>query len=1192
VRDRRRGTGLGLGLLVWLGLLGVLAPVAFAAAPEAPETKPVTGVSSSTAVLHGVLNPHTVGKAGWYFGYGTGLGCVGASSTGLEPEMEGKALPEQFEVTSLEPDRSYVACLIASNGEGETPSPEVSFKTLAVPPSVEGESVSAVNSTQATLDASVNPNNQETTYAFEYATNEALTGATVVAGTEPLAAQYSPGLAVSVPTGVLTAGTTYFYRVVATNATPPASEGPVQSFTTVPTPNTDPASEIKSRTALFNGHLLLNAVETSFSFDYNTTGECTGGSSTMIATAGIGATSTPVSSEATELVPNTLYTVCMITTNAFGSETGAPVTFKTPIAAPTISAESTTEVTGTSAKLTAEVNPGGEETTYHFEYDITPYTSPEAHGTLTPKTPLLASDNTLHPANTTITGLTTGTTYHYRLVAENAAGVEDGPDTTLTTQTPGGPLALPDERQYQLVSPPEKDGAQVFGIVAEDGVVIGGSAAVQASENGNSITYLTSAPIGEPAGNAAATQVLSRRSTSGWSSQDISPPHKEPAKLHYENGEPFRLFSNALSQGALQENVNVSTQSAIALRDNNTGTSQTLDTSSLPQPVEFEDATPDFTDLILNTSGRGSNGVYEWSNGIATQVNILEDNEPAPSGFFGGTKLHAGEHEGPSEFAGRRAVSDDGSRVVWGTETQLFSRDMLTGETAQLDVGPVGSGGGVFQLASSDGTRVFFTDEAPLTPVAAPNSLYMFDIPMRQLTDLGPVGILHAEGPHNVPRLGDEVLGANNAGTAVYVTSEETLTEAANTGGEKAVAGDGNIFLLREAPTGSGTWSVSFIATLTTSDEAGYDPHPGSPEPQHLADLPVRVSEDGEYFAFMTDRSLLFTSTHGLLRYDNRDANSGVADEEVFLYSAASRGLVCASCDPTGARPVGELDTGEYPGLPMDPNRTWGPAPFEREETQEGRGPRGHWLAATIPPWNEALHVVYAGNGPFELPVYLSRVLSGSGRLFFDSADGLVSQDVNGREDVYEFEPGGLGSCPGSAGGSGCVALISSGQGAGDSDFVDASVSGGDVFFTTGQQLVPADRDPAADMYDAHVCSAGAPCLPASPVASPPCDSTDSCSPAQALQPGVFGAPASATFSGAGNIVPVRVVVPKPSPAQVRARELAREMRSCRKKRGHKRAVCEARARKRHGPKNAKSAKVRTGGAGRGVAVNGTRRGL
>ena len=822
-------------------------------------------------------------------------------------------------------------------------------------------------------------------------------------------------------------------------------------------------------------------------------------------------------------------------------------------AVPMITEEHVTEVTGSSAKLDGEVNPGGAETTYHFEYDTAPYSGPPVHGASTPSLGLLAADNALHPVIVPVEGLTPSTIYHYRLVAVNTTGTEYGPDQTFTTQGNGGPLPLPDGRQYELVSPPEKDGAQVFGIVGFNGVALGGSGAVQASEDGSAITYLASAPVvSDPAGNDGSSQLLSTRGMDGWGTQNISAAHGAPTPLRVDNGEPFRLFSSTLSLGVLQEISGVVPQrrgaeEAILLRDSTSGVSQALATSELPAPVEFMAATPDLADLILMTGLEPSNGLYEWSNGSATEVNIAEDGEPVPGAFFGGTKLDAGVfHEGPSEFAGRHAVSEDGSRVVWGTATeepetqpsQLFSRDMLTKETTQVDAGPEGSGSGVFQAASSDGTRVFFTDETPLTEGAEGGSLYMFDVPTRRLTDLGPVGIRHAETPSNVPRLGDEVLGADEAGTAVYVTSETVLTGAANAGGEVAVPGGGNIFLSREAPVGGGSWSVSFIATLSSSDEAGYNPHSEAPEPKHLASLPVRVSANGEYFAFMTDRSLRFMTAHGLAQYDNRDANSGVPDEEVFLYSAASGGLVCASCDPTGARPVGELDVGAevYPGLPMDPNETWGPNRAEVEETEnEGKGLRGHWLAAMLPPWNEALHIGEAVSLHFELPLYASRVLSGSGRLFFDSADGLVAQDTNHAEDVYEFEPGGVGGCPGSVGGSGCVALISSGQGAGPSVFVDASVSGDDVFFTTEQPLVAADVDGAADMYDAHVCSGGVPCLAASAAASPPCDSTDSCRAAQAIQPGVFGASASAAFSGAGNLKTTTVAVaPKAKPVKCR----------------------------------------------------------
>ncbi len=64
-----------------------------------------------------------------------------------------------------------------------------------------------------------------------------------------------------------------------------------------------------------------------------------------------------------------------------------------------------------------------------------------------------------------------------------------------------------------------------------------------------------------------------------------------------------------------------------------------------------------------------------------------------------------------------------------------------------------------------------------------------------------------------------------------------------------------------------------------------------------LNELTSRVSPNGRYLAFMSERSLT--------GYDNRDAAVACPDEEVFLYDASSNRLVCASCDPTGARPTG-----------------------------------------------------------------------------------------------------------------------------------------------------------------------------------------------------------------------------------------------------------------------------------------------
>jgi hypothetical protein len=772
---------------------------------------------------------------------------------------------------------------------------------------------------------------------------------------------------------------------------------------------------------------------------------------------------------------------------------------------PVVSNEHVSEVTSVGAHLGGTIDPGEEETSYYFEYGTVPYTSPTAHGAKTPNTPLLASDNAGHPASAVIVGLAAGE-YHYRLVASSSAGTVYGPDEVFSTEATMV-AGLPDGRQYELVSPPEKDGAQIYGGgTGRSGVLLGGTSAVQASAEGTAITYMASAPVGsDPVGNANDSQVFSRRTPTGWESQDISPYNPEPLATNVNDGEPYRYFSPDLAQGVLQE-----PGGPVLLRDDTTGTFSTaIAVGTLPPHVEFLDGTADLSHLVVNDGGYRAPDLYEWAAGHLAQVNVLKGGASVPDGQLGG--YAKGRRDIPSELSGRYALSSDGRYVVWGTETELFSSDMLAGETVQVDAAQGGrtSGGGRFQLANSAGTRVFFTDANELTPSAAPGGLYMFNIlgkPHGQLEDLTP-------GPQGGGV--SEVLGANTQATSLYVLSTSVLTANENERKEDAVPGANNIFLLREASVGSGTWTTTFIATLSNADSGPYLSISGE---HALPEIPVRVSENGVFMAFMSDRSLT--------GYDNTDVTStfpcgapqGICDQEVFLYDTETGKLVCASCDPTGARPAGEFETGAYPGLPDDPTFVW----------------EGQWLAGVIPGWNENL-TQGAEHVQGEVALYASRVLSDSGRLFFDSPDNLVPTDVNGRVDVYEYEPDGEGSCP--AGGSGCVALISSGHGNGDSVFVDASVGGNDVFFTAPDRLVLADVDAATDMYDAHACTAGVPCFPASTVTSPPCDSTDACRAAQSPQPGVFGAAASATFSGVGNVAPLPTPAVKSKAKPVRCRK-------------------------------------------------------
>src|SRR4029077_19860189 len=98
--------------------------------------------------------------------------------------------------------------------------------------------------------------------------------------------------------------------------------------------------------------------------------------------------------------------------------------------------------------------------------------------------------------------------------------------------------------------------------------------------------------------------------------------------------------------------------------------------------------------------------------------------------------------------------------------------------------------------------------------------------------------------------------------------------------------------------------------------------------------------------------------------------------------------------------------------------------------------------------------------------LHQSRYLSNEGRLFFNSNDALVAQDINNNQDVYQYEPLGVGACPGPSAtfnpaAGGCVGLISSGRASGESAFLDASESGADVVFLTGERPVAKDRDTA-----------------------------------------------------------------------------------------------------------------------------------
>ncbi|HEY5287943.1 MAG TPA: hypothetical protein VIJ50_12625 [Solirubrobacteraceae bacterium] len=906
-------------------------------------------------------------------------------------------------------------------------------------------------------------------------------------------------------------------------------------------------------------------------------------------TVGEGVSAMPVQASLSGLPPDTTYDYRLQATNKNGTNPGeAWQTKEFTTAGPGMHDESVSSTRSESVTLDAKIDPHGKPTTYYFQYG-----SSAGYGTDLPA----PGEEALQGAEVGsgesdievfqhVTGLATATLYHYRVVvvSELAPGEVEtfyGPDQTFSTQTVGLPFQLPDGRAWELVSPSHKEGALLSSISRTP---------VQAAANGDAISDGTSVPIeAEPAGGASSPMAFFGRGTAGWSSRDISPPHI--GRTEVVGGEEYKDFSEDLTTGAVQPQGSVpplSPQASEAtaylhtnfLNDNpgelcTTNCYQPLvSPANVPAGTKFGEegltpdcehdscggprfvgASPDMQHVVLksradltSTPSEGQ-GLYEWNKGTLSLVNLFPEGE---TNSHGGPVAESAQL-GVGEDKIQHAISNDGTRVIWtmgtGENGHLYSRDTLTGVTTRLDVVQAGASGpenseALYQTASSDGSRVFFLDQGRLTTDSTARGgradlyEYNFNAPLgSRLTDL-------SVDP-NEPAEVVEVLGASEDGSYVYFAAPSVLATGAVRGRCGYLEKNSlvcNLYVRHDGTT-------TLVAELSSEDF----PQWGGGGAQ-VTDLPASVSHNGQWLAFMSNADLT--------GYDTTDVVRKQRDQEVYLYNAVANKLVCAGCNPTGARPLGlglSLDRDEMTGL-------GGSYPAGSEESE------GIEVASNVPVWTDQF--------------YQSRYLSNDGRLFFDSSDALVPQDVDGTEDVYEYEPAGIGGCNTSQTtfserSGGCVALISSGASKDESAFLDASEGGGDVFFLTTAKLLSQDVDDSPDIYDARECSATKPCFTPPPVEPPPCETGDSCKAAPSPQPTIFGSPASATFAGAGN-----VATPEPPAAKAktltRAQKLAQALKACHKQKVKKRrATCERQARSRYGAAK-KSRKVKATKRGRG----------
>ena len=736
---------------------------------------------------------------------------------------------------------------------------------------------------------------------------------------------------------------------------------------------------------------------------------------------------------------------------------GAPV-------APVVDRELTAEVGVSEAKLGALVSPGGIQTTYRFEYGPT-----GAYGSTVPHPEgSIAEGVTARTVWASTSGLAAGTTYHYRVVATNELGTAYGEDQTFTTLTAGQAACpneqlrggfsarLPDCRAYELVTPPPKNSSQF-----DADVLYAYSSTVAA--DGEAVTLEAREP--QPGAPTAGERYVVTRGAGGWITEDIMPLESYDgvgcAQYQYVYAYSEQVTKDVIQAGG-GSRASASKNTAEDPESCNPEGSQVVS----GEPVGYEN-------LLVRENATGT---YQLVNGAPPGVTPADAHFQAASAdashvIFTETSPLA---EGATYGVENLYEWDEGAvrLVSW-----LPAGTAVPGSLAASPVNISASDAGT---VSGDGSHVLFTYAGALYDRIDGQRTVQID---KNQGVSGPSG-------------GGSFMTATSDGSKVFFLDESRLTPDST-----AVAGEPDLYECA-LPEGASKCELADLTVAAGSEHADV----------------LRVTPLGGH-----DSSYVYFVAKGVLASNTREFTNGEGKTVVEGAQAGKRNLYLWNGEKTTFIASG-VEYDPYGIEQTSPDGKW--LAFESEKSLTGYNNK---LASGSPcavGSNACLELFLYSAGSGSHPPTLAcascnptgeppiagggvvqrggrRLLTDAGQVFFETTEALVPSDTNGQRDVYEYEGGG-------------AHLISSGTSSFETALEDVSESGNDVFFRSNQALVPQDNQEGQIVtYDARVAGGFA-----EPVSPPLCTTADACRTPVSPQPSVYGAPASQTFSGVGNLAP------------------------------------------------------------------------